>query len=149
MSDLRASTYRFYRATVNKTDDPDWVTNQTDINSIPYYTVQRVESAGSGAGRRSRLEVVLEWLDANNAVVAAGLGTFDATPIKIMAREYNQTTTPSGNMVVDGAGLTGQEAQKPFIIDDIMPGDRVAVRLTNMVQAAATKARLMVREMNE
>lgn len=145
---LDASTYRLLRVTTNLSDDTDWVGAQTAIADIPYITVRRPEHGGAGSGGPVKVEVMLEWLDASNVVAAPGASTFSITPIRIMARETHAPSELSGNAVIDGATLTSQEAHRPIIIDEVMPGDRFTVRLTSMVQASAAKARVLYREIH-
>ncbi len=147
--------YQLLRVTTDKTDDADWAGGNPQ--TIPAATVQ-LEAPGipsNGLGKPLKVEIVLEWLDASNVVVTSGgRGTFDVQAIRVMDRAQggkygvvgaSSVVADPTVCIVDTAALTGQIAYRPVVVDEIMPGDRFTVRLTNMVNAGATKARVLWR----
>lgn len=147
--------YKVLRTTTNTSDDTDWA--GADPQTIPAATVQ-LEGPGHGTNSLSKplkVEVMLEWLNADNTVDTTDRGTFSLQAIRVMSRRQSgPTVTGASSVVADGtlcvvdsAALTGQVAYRPIIIDEIMPGDQFTVRLTSMTPSSgATKARVLYRE---
>lgn len=147
--------YKLLRTTADKADDADWAGGNPQ--TIPSATIQITDQGipSQGVSKPIKVEIVLEWLDAANAVVTSGgRGTFDVQAIRVMSRRQGAPAVVGASSVVadttvcivDTAALTGQVAYRPIIVDEVMPGDRFTVRLTNMVNAGASKARILYRE---
>ena len=90
-----------------------------------------------------KVQVVVEWLDAEAAVVTASRGSFDLQAIHVSHRQGPLT----GQFVTDSMPLRSQVAYRPVVIDELMAGDRFTVRLSGMsAPASAVKARVLYRE---
>lgn len=148
--------YKLLRETSNKSDDTDWVGGNPQ--TLPTTTVQLVgpSSAPRGARIPLKVEVVLEWLNSDGTVDTTARGTFDIAGIRVMERNQigpkvvgaSSVAGSTTKCAVDTATLTGQIGYRPIIIDELMVGDEFTVRLTNMVQAGADKARVLYREIH-
>lgn len=136
--------WKLYRVKTIATPDADWVTDQTALASIPYVELKQPRD---GWALPLKVAFIGEWLNGSGAIVSAGLNTFDATPIIIRARKASGPDLLSGNAVADGAPLTGLETHKPFVFDELMPGDAFAVRIANDVRVGATYLRLLYAEL--
>ena len=135
------SQYKLLRVTADLTDDDDHVLLQTDPSGLA--DILRGAAEVSRSYDPLKIECVLEWLDVSEDPVITTRGTFDA---RVM-RQMDRPATPGGEVFVDSTTLVGLQAYRPFIIDEIQPGDDFTVLLTNMAPpATTTHARILYRE---
>jgi hypothetical protein len=91
-----------------------------------------------------KVEIVLEWLDDRGDLVTTGRGSYDVQLIRVTRRRSPLT----GEVIVDTPSLTGQIAHRPVVVTEVAMGDRISVRLTNLVPPDGTvvQARVLYRE---
>jgi hypothetical protein len=136
-----AKTYKLLRVTADLADDADDVLLQTA--SVPLVTL-----VISPVEKITKVEFVLEWVDANDDPKLGGRGSFTARIIRKMLRgEESQGAAGAEELWVDVADIPGI-AYRPFLVTDVMKGDELGVLLTSMAgPGGATKARVMYREL--
>lgn len=156
MAKVSGTPWRLLRTIADiSQDDDDWAGD--DPQTLPDQHVQVL--VPSGPALRSvtplKMAVKLEWLDANGDVVGRSTGTFDIQGIIVRQRTRSEVGTVGDSSIVadaevsvsDTAALTGKIAYRPVIFDELMPGDRFTVRLTNMDHPTATRARVLCAEL--
>ncbi len=147
--------YKFLRITTNTSDDTDWCGG--DPQTLPSATVKLVEPGfgPQASSKPLKVEIVLEWVNADGTVDTTDRGTYSVAGIRVMSRaQTGPTVVPNSSVaadrtmcVVDTPTVTGCIAYRPVIIDEIMPGDEFTVRLTSMTPSSgATRARVLYRE---
>ncbi|MCA9623498.1 MAG: hypothetical protein KC731_30965 [Myxococcales bacterium] len=142
---ISQNQYRELRVTSSLSDDPDYaggdpqqVPDEADVVTLRAPGVVDPRVAVS-----LKVQVVVEWLDAEAAVVTASRGSFDLQAIHVSHRQGPLT----GQFVTDSMPLRSQVAYRPVVIDELMAGDRFTVRLSGMsAPASAVKARVLYRE---
>ena len=136
------SQYKLLRTTADLTDDTDFVLSQTDPTGLA--DLKRGSARAAESSDPIQIECVVEWIDGAGDPVITSRGSFDAR----FMRQMDRPTALGGEVFVDATTITISDgAYRPFIIDDIMPGDDFTVLLFNMVApGGATRARILYRE---
>jgi len=135
-----ASFLKLLKTSAGVGDDADYAATQ----AVPADTVTL-----SAPRRQSNLdlelsavELVVEWLDAAEAVVA-GLGSFDLQLIVM----YTRAAPMTGTVVTGSQTFAGSQGSIGIFVTGIDAGDVVGVRLTNIAgPGATTHYRVMYRE---
>lgn len=135
------SSYKLLRETTDLTDDTDHVLVQTDPGGLA--DLRRGFARAAESGDPIHIECMLEWIDGAGDPVITSRGSFDAT----IMRQMDRPASIGGGVFVDAVALVGVPAYRPFLVDDIMPGDDFTVLLSSMVApVGATRARVLYRE---
>jgi len=130
--------YKQLRLKTDLLDDTDWVATQ----AVPSGAVTLAGVAQSTGTIQVRW--ALEWLDVAGARVN-GAGSFDYQVIRV-------TDHPSSGVpYVEGApAVVGGAQGESYIEEDLRAGDKLDVRLTNLVgPGATTQCRLLYSESQE
>lgn len=128
-------------------DDPDYAKNQTTpsetqvVQPPPAASGCSNEACGSNA---TKVEIVCQFRSAEGSVLTTYRGSFDVQVIRVVPIRGQS----SGSIIVDTVELKGQQANRPFVVDDLQPGDEIAVRFTN-VSPVDANARELVAYMRE
>ena len=122
---MSAFDYRtLYTATVADGDDRDYVTEQSDEDLDLVVADPRAEFARSPM----TLEFLGEWLDATGDVVLTARGSYSLSLIK----RIDKPAAVTGQSLVDSITEDNIPGGRPVLIDDVLGGDEIGVRITNM-----------------
>ena len=122
-------------------DDPDFAA----IQSVPENVVvlQPPLSTHETTPVRLKVELFLEWLDGRGSLVTTDRGSFELQVLRVVTRR----APLEGDAVIDSAVLVGQMSHRPIVVDDLLPGDRFAVRISRIARPPdAEQARILYRE---
>jgi len=136
-----ASFLKLLKTSTGVLDDADYAATQAAPADT--VTLSGPRRQGNLDLEISAIELVVEWLDAAEAVVA-GLGSFDLQLIVL----YTRTAPLTGNVVTGSQTFAGSQGSIGIFVTGIDAGDVCGVRLTNIVGpgGAETHYRVLYRE---
>lgn len=149
----RDNRYQLLRRKVGTTPDDDWAALQFtaasggvggSVDLAPVLLISEVVGE-LPRGMAALIEVVLAWVDTTPAPDVPDLtdrGTFSVQAVKLMQyKPESDATAPdtAGDVVtfaVDTVAIDNWVAYRPLILDEVWPGDRWTVRLSNLVPSS-------------
>jgi hypothetical protein len=126
--------YQLLRVKTGFADDPDYSATQSPPPELVVIAPQKESIVNV------QVELVVEWLDGADAVVA-GKGSFDIHVVRVIDR-------PDASQIVVDSTLLQSVGNRALLIDDTRAGDQLGVRLSNIVPpgAGAAKCRVLYKE---
>jgi hypothetical protein len=126
--------YQLLRVKTGFADDPDYSATQSPPPELVVIAPQKESIVNV------QVELVVEWLDGADAVVA-GKGSFDIHVVRVIDR-------PDASQIVVDSTLLQSVGNRALLIDDTRAGDQLGVRLSNIVApgAGAAKCRVLYKE---
>ena len=126
--------YQILKVKSGFVDDPDYSATQTPPPDLVVIAPQKESIVNV------QVEIVVEWLDAVDAVVA-GKGSFDIHVVRVIDR-------PDSSQIVVDSTLLQSVGNRALLIDDTRAGDQLGVRLSNIVSpgGGAAKCRVLYKE---
>lgn len=133
--------WQLLRLTAGTSADPDPVASQ-DASGLAAKTIDAVEPDLSAP---MTVEVIYYWVDAGGTTVITGAGRGAATVHVVKLVEDNGT-----ERVQEGPAKVGLPMGESFLVDDVLSGDKLAVRFSATTPVAgAAKIRVLYRVESE
>lgn len=111
--------------------DADYALLQTTPSETQ--VVQAPPNASGCAGSTcesvaTKVELVCQFRDDAGDVLTEDRGAFDVQLVRVVPIRGQA----SGSVIVDTVELKGQQANRPFVIGDVQPGDEIAIRFVSI-----------------